>query len=70
LSHFWSIFEITLTKDNNMTIKDVAAEVKEEEGNNKKVEVEEEKSQYWYRHEWRQNVQLFHKAHSRIDATD
>jgi hypothetical protein len=29
-----------------MTIKDVAAEVKEEEGNNKKVEVEEEKSQY------------------------
>ena len=53
-----------------MMIKDVAAEVKEEEGNNKKVEVEEEKSQYWYRHEWRQNVQLFHKAHSRIDATD
>ena len=29
-----------------MTIKDVAAEVKEEESNNKKVEVEEEKSQY------------------------
>ncbi len=70
MSHFWSIFEITLTKDNNMTIKDVAAEVKEEEGNNKKVEVEEEKSQYWYRHEWRQNVQTFQKAHSRIDATD
>ena len=47
MSHFWSIFEITLTKDNNMTIKDVAAEVKQEEGDKKKVELEEEKNQYW-----------------------
>jgi hypothetical protein len=29
-----------------MTIKDVAAEVKQEEGDKKKVELEEEKSQY------------------------
>ena len=47
MSHFWFIFEITLTKDNNMTIKDVAAKVKQEEGDKKKVELEEEKSQYW-----------------------
>ncbi len=29
-----------------MTIKDIAAEVKQEEGDKKKVELEEEKSQY------------------------
>ncbi len=29
-----------------MTIKDVAAKVKQEEGDKKKVELEEEKSQY------------------------
>ena len=47
MSHFWFIFEITLTKDNNMTIKNVAAKVKLEEGDKKKVELEEEKNQYW-----------------------
>ena len=43
LIHLWN----NTDKGHNMTIKVVAAEVKQEEGDKKKVELEEEKSQYW-----------------------